>query len=57
MTITELITMLSYLRDQYGDLEVVTQIGALTEDDVYLIDRYGNKAETSGGDPVEVMID
>jgi len=57
MNITAIINRLSSLRDQYGDIEVVTQIGALTSEDVYLIDRYGNKAETSGGSPVEVMID
>lgn len=57
MTITELLTLLSSLRDQYGDIEVVTQVGRLTEDCIYTIDRYGNKSETSGGAPVEVIID
>lgn len=57
MNITDLITHLSSLRDQYGDIEVVTQVGDLTSDDIYLIDRYGNKSESSGGTPVEVMID
>lgn len=57
MNITDLITLLSSLLDQYGDIEVVTQVGRLTEDCIYTIDRYGNKSESSGGTPVEVMID
>lgn len=57
MTITEIITLLSSMLDQYGDIEVVTQVGYLTEDCIYTIDRYGNKSESSGGTPVEVMID
>lgn len=57
MTITEIITLLSSLRDHHGDIEVVTQVGRLTEDCIYAIDRYGNKSESSGGAPVEIMID
>lgn len=57
MTITEIITLLSSLRDEYGNIEVVTQVGRLTEDCVYTIDRFGNKSQSSGGAPVEVMID